>query len=69
MVLTKTFPLAGNPQAEGISQITTSLRSKGFEPHIRHANLWDLSRDNPLKYLTLKINRAYVLETQRNIEN
>lgn len=54
----KPHPTCGNPQSGGVSQIQSfSLRIKGFMPHIRPPDPWDLQwRDEPPlpKCLTLK---------------
>lgn len=60
----KTRPQHGEPQVRVISQIqSVSLMSEEFEPQIRHLNIQTWTREEPLKHLVLKTNRAYVQET------
>jgi len=55
----------------GISEIqNVSVRNEKPEPYIRHPNSWDLHwRDEPPKHLALKINGAYIQESQTVVTN
>lgn len=46
------------------------LRRKGFLPHIRYPNAWDLhQKDEPPKHLALKTSVVYVQVTHKAVEN